>query len=270
MKHKIGLLFGFLMGGFVALNAADVSVGTAVARSGQRATGFLEIPAGSDAAARVPVIVINGAKAGPRLAITSGAHGTEYASIIAMEKLGHAIDPAELTGSLVIVPLMNLPSFLQKVPHVNPVDNKGMNSSYPGKADGTQTERTLWAVGKQVIEPSDYLIDLHGGDLDENLRKYSYWPKTGKDRLDAASKAMALAFGLDHIIIQDQSAPARPGAMSARRLAIDLGKPTVIAEAGHAGTTHAEDVDVLVDGCRSVMRHLKMLAGAAKAVENPV
>jgi predicted deacylase len=270
MKPGFLLLFGFVTFGLVAANAAEIVVGTARAPQGQRATGFLEIAAGSDAAARVPVIVINGARPGPRLAITSGAHGTEYASIIAMEKLGRSIDPAELSGSVVIVPLMNLASFHQKVPHINPIDNKGMNRMYPGKADGTQTERISWAVGKQVIEPSDYLIDLHGGDLDENLRRYSYWPRTGKERLDAASRAMALAFGLDHIIIQNQTAPATPGAMSASRFALESGKPTVIAEAGHSGTVYAEDTDVLVDGCKNVMRHLKMLAGTVKAVENPV
>ena len=250
--------------------AADLTVGTATARPGQRATGFLQVPAGSDAASNVPVIVINGAKAGPKLAITAGAHGTEFASIIALEQLGHAIDPAQLSGALIIVPLMNLASFQQKVPHINPVDNKGMNRNFPGKADGTQTERISWAVAKQVIEQCDYLIDLHGGDLDENLRKYSYWPKTGNARLDATSRGMVLAFGLDHIIIQNQTATAVPGATSISRFAEDSGKPTIIAEAGHAGTTHAEDVGALVDGITNVMRHLKMLAGAVKPVENPV
>jgi len=200
----------------------------------------------------------------------AGSHGTEYASIIALEKLAQRIEPAELSGSLTIVPLVNVASFQQKVPHVNPIDGKGMNRLFPGKADGTQTERALWAVGKQVVEPCDYLIDLHGGDLDENLRRYSYWPRTGKEKLDAASRGMVMAFGLDHIIIQRNQTPARPGAMSISRFAVDLDKPTVIAEAGHAGTTYAEDVDSLVRGAENVMRHLKMLAGEVHPMEHPV
>ena len=61
-----------------------------------------------------------------------------------------------------------------------------------------------------------------------------------------------------------------PGATSISRFAEDLGKPTVIAEAGHAGTTDAADVDALVQGSQNVMRHLKMLAGEVRPVEHPV
>ncbi len=252
------------------LPAADLSVGTAIARAGQRATGFIQIPAGADAATNVPVIVISGIKPGPKLALVAGAHGTEYASIIALEKLAQTLKPAEVSGTVIIVPLINLASFAQKVPHINPIDGKNMNRLYPGNASGTQTERALWAINKQVVAVSDYLIDLHGGDLDENLRRYSYWPVTGNEKLDATTRAMALAFGLDHIIIQKNQGQAVPGATSLSRFAIDLGKPTVIAEAGHAGATDTEDVDALAQGVQSVMRHLKMLAGEVKPVEHPV
>jgi uncharacterized protein len=250
--------------------AADVTVGTATAPAGQKATGFIQVAAGVDAATNIPVIVINGAKPGPKLAIVAGSHGTEYASIIALENLVHAVDAADLSGTLIVVPLVNLASFAQKVPHLNPVDGKNMNRMFPGKADGTQTERASWALARQVVEKCDYLIDLHGGDLDENLRRYAYWPQTGKDQLDAASRGMVLAFGLDHIILQKNQAPAVAGATSISRFAEDQGKPTIIAEAGHAGTTDTADVDALVRGCRNVMRHLKMLPGSVTPVEHPV
>ena len=250
--------------------AADVTVGTAAAAEGQRATGFIQVPAGVDAGENIPVIVVHGAKPGPKLALVAGSHGTEYASIIALEKLAQSIRPAALSGTLVIVPLVNLASFAQKVPHLNPVDGKSMNRLFPGKPDGTQTERALWAIGREVVEPSDYLIDLHGGDLDENLRRYSYWPETGKQELDATSRGMVMAFGFDHIIIQRNQTPAAPGAMSISRFAEEHGKPTVIAEAGHAGTTYAEDVDALVRGVENVMRYLKMLPGEVKPIEHPV
>jgi predicted deacylase len=253
-----------------ALRGADVTVGTATAHAGERATGFIPVPAGLDAPTSIPVVVIQGAKAGPRLALVAGSHGTEYASIVALEKLAQSVNPAELSGTLIILPLINLASFAQKVPHLNPVDGKNMNRMYPGKPGGTQTERALWAIGRQVVEPSDYLIDLHGGDLDENLRRYSYWPRTGHQQLDSTSRAMVLAFGLDHIIIQNSQGPAVSGATPISRFAADLGKPTMIAEAGHAGTTHAEDVDALVQGAGNVMRYLKMLPGGVKPVQHPV
>ena len=146
------------------------TVGTATAAPGQKATGTLEIPAGVDAAASIPVVVVRGSKPGPVLALVSGAHGTEYASIIALEKVIQSLDPAQVSGTVIILPLVNIASFEQKVPHVNPIDGKSMNRFYPGKQDGTQTERVSYAITKQVVERCDYLVDYHGGDIDENLR----------------------------------------------------------------------------------------------------
>src|SRR5580658_1836148 len=265
IKSLIGLLFSLpVLAGSAGWGwAADLSVGTATARPGQKATGFIQVPAGVDAATNIPVIVINGAKPGPTLAVVAGSHGTEYASIIALEKLAQSTNAADLSGAVIIVPLINLASFAQKVPHLNPVDGKNMNRMYPGKADGTQTERASWAIAKQVVEKCDYMIDLHGGDLDENLRRYAYWPRTGKEQFDATTRGMVVAFGLDHIILQKAQGASVPGATSISRFAIDNGKPTIIAEAGHAGTTEAADIDALVQGCENVMRHLKMLPGGA-------
>ena len=251
--------------------AADLTIGSATAKPGQRATGALTVPAGVDAGESLAVILVNGARPGPTLAMVSGSHGTEYASIIAMEKLADSIDPAQLSGAVIIVPLVNPASFKQKVPHLNPVDNKNMNRYYPGTPEGTQTDRVSWVIAKQVVEKSDYLLDFHGGDLDENLRRYAYWADTGNSKLDSTTRGMVLAFGLDHIIIQRwRPTDPPPAAITLTRYASSIGKPAVAAEAGHAGTVHAEDVDVLIRGSLNVMRHLKMLPGAAAPVEHPL
>jgi predicted deacylase len=246
------------------------TVGTATAAQGREATGTIEVPAGVDPALHIPVAVFNGAWPGPVLALVAGSHGTEYASIIALEKLIARIDPTELTGTLIVVPLINIPSFEQKVPHVNPVDGKSMNRFYPGRPDGTQTERAAYAITREVVERCDYLIDLHGGDLDESLRPYSYWARTGNEKQDATSRAMVLAFGLDHIII----ATDRPREPNASRYlettAATRGKPSITVEAGHAGTVETEDVEALAGGCVNVMRYLKMLPGTATSIEHPV
>ena len=249
---------------------AAFSVGSATAATGQKATGVIAVPAGVDAALDIPVAVVAGARPGPVLALVAGAHGTEYASIIAIEELIASLDPAQVSGTVILVPLINIPSFEQKVPHVNPVDGKSMNRFYPGKADGTQTERALFAMTKQIVERCDYLIDYHGGDIDEDLRPYSYWLKTGNEKQDAISRRMVLAFGLPTIII----ATDRPKDPAASRYldstAATRGKPSVTVEAGHAGTVEPEDVSALVDGTLSVMRALGMLPGAAAPVEHPV
>ena len=112
------------------------AVGTASAARGQKATGVIAVPAGSDAALDIPVVVVHGARPGPVLALVAGAHGTEYASIVALEELIENLDPAEVSGTVILVPLLNTPSFERKVPHVNPVDGKSMNRFYPERPTG--------------------------------------------------------------------------------------------------------------------------------------
>jgi predicted deacylase len=246
------------------------TVGTATAAPGQKATGTLEIPAGVDAATSIPVVVVRGNKPGPVLALVSGAHGTEYASIIALEKVIQMLDPTQVSGTVIILPLVNIASFEQKVPHVNPVDGKSMNRFYPGKQDGTQTERVSYAITKQVVERCDYLVDYHGGDLDENLRPYSYWPKSGDAKHDAITRDMVLAFGLDHVIVWSDRPKDPAASRYLDNTANTRGKPAIAVEAGYSGTVQPEDVASLANGTLNLMRYLKMLPGAPAMVEHPV
>ncbi len=177
------------------------TVGTATAQRGQKVYGALKVPAGADAGYDIPVVVIHGARPGPVLAVAAGAHGSEYASIIAVEMLIDAVRADDVAGTLILLPIINVPSFERITPHVNPTDNKSMNRFYPGDPNGTQTDRASYAITKEVVDQCDHLIDLHGGDLDENLRPYSYWTVTGNQKQDDFSRGMVLAFGLDHIII---------------------------------------------------------------------
>jgi hypothetical protein len=265
----VALVFVFVIS-IAAQDRATFTVGTANAARGQKATGTIEVPAGSDAALSIPVAVFHGAKPGPVLALVAGAHGTEYTSIIALEKLIGMLDPAEVSGTVIIVPLINIQSFEQKVPHLNPVDRKSMNRWYPGKIDGTQTDRASFLITKQVVEQCDHLIDLHGGDTDESLRPYSYWTKTGNEKQDQISREMVLAFGLDHIIISTDRPKDPQASRYLENTATTRGKPSITAEAGHAGTVETDDLNALVNGCLNVMRYLKMLPGAPAVIEQPV
>src|SRR5207247_11470776 len=133
---------------------------------------------------------------------------------------------------------------------------------YPGRADGTQTERASFAITREVVDRSDHLIDLHGGDLDESLRPYAYWTKTGNEKQDAISREMVLAFGLDTIIISTDRPKDPAASRYLENTATTRGKPSITVEAGHAGTVETDDVSALVNGCLNVMKYLKMLPGA--------
>jgi uncharacterized protein len=269
LTMAVGVML-FLTSLSAAQDRTTFRVGTASAARGQKVTGTIEVPPGTDSALSIPVVVIHGAKPGPVLALVAGSHGTEYASIIALEKLIALLSPADISGTVIIVPLINVPSFEQKVPHLNPVDKKNMNRFYPGKIDGTQTERASYLITKQVVEQCDHLIDLHGGDTDESLRTYSYWTKTGNERQDRISREMVLAFGLDHIIISTERPKDPQASRYLENTATTRGKPSITVEAGHAGTVETDDVNALVDGCLNVMRYLKMIPGAASTVQHPV
>src|SRR5436309_7607527 len=271
MKRLTGAagLMVWLGGGAGAQDTrASFTSGTATAARGQKTLGVLKVPAGSDAATDIGVAVINGARPGPVLAVVSGAHGTEYPSILAVEELIDAVDPAQLSGTLILVPLVNVPSFERIVPHVNPTDNKSMNRFYPGDPNGTQTDRASFVVTREVVDKCDHLIDLHGGDLDENLRPYSYWTVTGNQKQDAISRAMVLAFGLDHIIISADRPKDPKASRYLENTASTRGKPSFTAEAGRSGPVDPKDAAVLVTGVRNVMAHLKMGGTIAAPVRN--
>jgi len=135
------------------------------------------------------------------------------------------LDPAQVSGTVIIVPLLNIPSFEQKVPHVNPVDGKSMNRFYPGNPNGTQTERASWAMTMQVVEKSDYLIDLHGGDLDESLRPYSYWAPTGNAQQDTVSQIRQFMDQSKEALAGGDMERAHTLAWKAQLLSEDLVKP---------------------------------------------
>ena len=125
-------------------------------------------------------------------------------------------------------------------------------------------------ITKDVVDHCDYLIDYHGGDLDENLRPYAYWGAVGKEEQDRVSKQMVLAFGLDHIIIWNDR-PTDPAASRYLDNTASLrGKASIVVEAGHAGTVETDDVALLVNGTLSTMRYLKMIPGEPQFVEHPV
>jgi predicted deacylase len=239
-----------------------MSVGTATASRGQTAYGAIAVPAGVDAATSLPVAVIHGLKPGKVVAFVAGSHGTEYASTVALTRLIARIDPNLLTGTVIVAPLLNVASFEQMTVHTNPIDRKGMNAGYPGSKDGTQTERALALVAAQIVDPADVIIDLHGGDLDEDLRPYSYLTRTGNAAQDDAARALVMAFALTHVIVRDIDVTNPASIRSLGGYSLSRGKTMIVAEAGRSGTVLTADVNALIGGSLNVLGSLKMLRRA--------
>jgi len=247
------------------------TVGSVVARPGQVSSGFIDVPAGVDSATRIPISIVRGTQPGPTLALIAGTHGSEVAPVIALQRVRAALDPAVLRGSVLIVHIANLPSFLGRTIYYSPVDHKNLNRVYPGKADGTVSERIAYAITRDIIERADYLVDIHAGDGNESLRPYTYWSPLGLNpRADSIAREMALAWGSDHIVI-DTMRPRDPQAsVYTQNTAHIRGKPALTTEAGYLGVAAEDMVQRNVDGVFRLLRYLRMLPGNVELVRQPL
>jgi predicted deacylase len=255
-------------GGREAVSA--LVVGSAAARKGEKVSGFMRVPDGADPGAAIPVTVVTGAKDGPVLALVAGTHGSEPSPIVALQRVRAELHPAELGGTVIVVQIANVPSFQQRTIYRGPWDQKNLNRVYPGKPDGTTSERIAHAITTQVIDQCDYLLDMHSGDGNEALRPYAYWNHLGADeRVDTTAREMALAFGIDHIVIDRGRPRDRTASVYCSNTAHVRGKPAVTTEAGGVGVPAEDMVALNVRGAFRVMRYLGMLPGPREMVEHP-
>jgi len=230
----------------------------------------LEVPPAEDAGTTIPITVIRGARLGPALALIAGNHGYEYPPILALQRLRGQIDPADLSGSIVMVHTANMPSFLGRTVYFSPVDGKNLNRVYPGRADGTVSERIAFAITKEVIEPADYVLDLHCGDGNEWLRPYVYRHVTGNVDLDHAIARLVMAFGIDHVVV-DRDRPTDPArSLYCSTTAITRGKPAMTVESGSLGVSDEESVERIVTGVHGVLRELRMKEGGPEPLAHAV
>jgi len=245
-------------------------VGSAEAVRGTAVSGFIDVPAAADPGTRIPVSLVTGARDGPVLALIAGTHGSEPSPILALQRVRAELNPAELAGSVIIVHVANVPSFVHRTIYRGPWDQKNLNRVYPGSAAGTASERIAHAITTQVIDQCDYLVDMHSGDGNEALRPYSYWNCLGLDeRVDRVAREMALAFGLDHIVIDTGRPRDRAASVFTSNTAHLRGKPAVTTEAGSVGIPTEEMVQINADGAFRVLRYLGMLPGAVELVQRP-
>ena len=247
-----------------------ITVGPVVGRLGEKVSGFIDVPAASDAGTRIPVSVITGTTSGPVLALVAGTHGSEPSPIVALQRVRAELNPAELSGTVILVHVANLPSFVHRTVYRGPWDQKNLNRVFPGHPHGSASERIAYAITTCVIDQCDALVDMHSGDANEALRPYSYWNKLGiDDSVDQRARDLALAFGLDHIVI-DRGRPRDRGAsVFCANTAQVRGKPALTTEAGEVGVPTSETVQENVRGAFRVMRHLGMLPGAPQMVARP-
>ena len=146
-----------------------------------------------------------------------------------------------------------------------PLDGKNLNRSFPGDPRGSAAERIAAAVTEELIKGSDYVIDLHAGDLPEALEPFVFYDASPVER---QARELALAYGLGHMVRQSSDGRTVTGSTSAA--AADLGIPSFTAESGECGILARDAVDRHLRGLRNVLRQLRLLPGDAVAFDRPV
>lgn len=244
------------------LAQSPLSVGDVTTLPGEKKSGYITVPAGADGGeVKVPVTVINGVKDGPVLALVAGVHGYEYPPVLAMIKLSQQVNPAHLTGKLIIVHVANIPSFLKRTVYYSPLDWKNFNRVFPGKIDGTGSERIAYMITSEVIDKCDYLIDNHCGDGNEDLMNYLYYTETGNPEVDKKSRQLAINYNLKVIVHETDRTKDINNSAYVSNTALLRGKPAISTEVGKLGQTDESDVLEVVRGNMNIMKHLKMIEG---------
>lgn len=223
----------------------------------------------------LPLTVINGSESGPTLSVTAGVHACEYAGIVTCMRLEKEIDPKTLKGTLVLVPVVNIPAFETRTPFVNPIDGQNINRVFPGKKYGTVSEQIAYAVHHDIIRRSDAYIDLHSGDMWESIPWHTCCQVVGNQSVDGMSEKLARLFDIELLNIMgkgidDLSATEdeqgtyfsglQSGLTSVGNAAL-ADVPSVLIEAGGAGTLDPAVVEMEIEGIRNVMLSLGMLEG---------
>ncbi len=215
-----------------------------------------------------PVTTITGANPGPTLLVGAGVHGGEYPAIEAVIRLSRELDPVSLAGTVILMPVLNLPAFWNRSMFVCPVDGVNPNRAFPGDPAGSYSMQMTHALVHEFIAHADAYLDLHGGDIPEALVPFSIC-REGETDVDRKSKELALAFALPYALAVSRPIQQAKGT-SSFVAAAEIGVPAVLAEAGGVGQLQPEAVQLLTDGVRRVLRHLGMAHEAVPAVPAPV
>jgi len=192
------------------------------------------------------------------LGIVAGTHATEYPPIDAAIRLYAETDPMKLKGTLLIIPVLNVAAFWTTTPYLNPQDSLDISNLY--MSEGRSISYLIAHAVRDFFWPKvEYLIELHGGDLMEDVVAHSAFERTGEKKVDEGSEMLAKAYGTE-FIFERKGRDVRPS----------IGKPRIIAEAGREGKLEEEFTNVHLTGLTNIMRKLRMIDGEPKLARKQV
>jgi N-alpha-acetyl-L-2,4-diaminobutyrate deacetylase len=221
--------------------------------------GHLKLPYSHDDSAwgsiMIPLTVVKNGS-GPTALLTGGNHGDEYEGPIALFDLAQRLVPDEIQGRVIIVPAMNYPAF-GAATRTSPIDKGNMNRVFPGRPNGTVTEKIADYFQRRLLPLADTVLDIHsGGKTLEFLPFAAAHILPDKDQQDRSVAAME-AFGAPYsvMLLEIDSVGMYDTA------AEDLGKVFVSTELGGGGSTTATTTAIAKRGVANFLKHAGILAG---------
>lgn len=216
---------------------------------GSRAS--IHIPAArlyNDAPMDLHVNVLHGVKAGPVVLVCAAIHGDELNGVEICRRLSIQVDPTQLSGTLMIVPVVNMFGFIQQSRYLP--DRRDLNRCFPGSERGALGSRLAYLFNIQLVQRATHIIDLHTGAIHRgNLPQI----RVNMDNPNAC--AMAEAFNCPVIL----NSKDRDGSL--RALAGELNIPLILYEAGEALRFDFTAIEAGFNGVTNVLKVLRMLKG---------
>jgi predicted deacylase len=197
-------------------------------------------------AVRTPVVVAHGAEDGPVVCLTGAVHGDELNGIEIVRRVMFEAEPANMSGTLVGVPIVNIQGF-QRASRYLP-DRRDLNRYFPGDPSGSSASRIAHDFFENIVRKCDELIDLHTGSFHRtNLTQLR------ADLTDDAVREMSEGFGDMAVLHNAGSAGTLRGA------AVAAGIPAVTVEAGEPMRLDTSAVEQGVAGIQNYLAHREMI-----------
>lgn len=225
--------------------------------------GYIKIGDASTHEVKLPYIIINGAKQGSTVTILGGVHAVECAPVESIYRLAEKIKPEELSGTLILVPIVNTEGFHARQPYHNQLDHLNQNKVFPGDPEASITKRVAYHVFEHFVSKSDVLIDAHSADLGEDVTRGIFVYKTEKKEL--FDKMVELASLYNPALIETTNISGNTGD------AVNLyGIPCLMIESGAPYPIREKDIEYHLEGAVNVLKYLKMLEGEPAIYYPPV
>ena len=221
--------------------------------------GFLKLPYSRDdsawGAVMIPIAVVKRGQ-GPTALLTGANHGDEYEGPIALFSLASELDAAQVSGRIIVVPAMNYPAFRAGT-RTSPIDKGNMNRVFPGKPDGTVTEKIADYFQRHLLPLADFVLDIHSGGKTLQFMPFAAAHQLRDKAQQARCVAAMQAFNAPHslMLLELDSVGMYDTA------AEEMGKIFLSTELGGGGSATAATADIARRGVRNLLIHAGILTG---------